>query len=70
MSEGDLILLGYTHTSVLGMLQPEVAYPARKVQPSETIITTLFRRPCHCPDEHMELWVRGREVDEQLRLFY
>jgi hypothetical protein len=66
----EKILLGYTHTGVLGMLHPEVAYPNRKVKASPSVITLISRDPCRCPDEHLEIWVEPREVDEQLRLFY
>jgi len=68
-----VILLGYTHASVIGCLQPEVAYPTRKVKPSETVITTIFRQPCTCPDQHVELWIepeQARDLNEQERLFY
>jgi hypothetical protein len=65
-----VILLGYTHAAVIGMLQPEVAYPARTVKPSPTIITMIFREPCTCPDTHIELWTEPVTVDDQERLFY
>jgi hypothetical protein len=64
------LLLGYVHASVLGQLRPEVAYPDRKVKPSQSCLTTLLREPCHCGSEHLEVWVVGRQVEEQLRLFY
>jgi hypothetical protein len=70
--EGDhLILLGYTHASVIGVHRPEVAYPDRKVQPSPTSITTIYTKPCTCPDRHTEVWVEPIvDQDLQQRLFY
>jgi hypothetical protein len=65
-----MIRLGWTHASVIGMLQPEVAHPGRKVKASPSIITMVFREPCTCPDTHIELWCEPTEVDEQERLFY
>ena len=58
----DLIRAGFTHASVIGILRPEVAYPTRKVKAGEYARATIYRDPCPCPDDHVEVWVRRTEA--------
>lgn len=50
--------VGYGHASLIDSLRPDVAYPGRRVKAARSMITTIFAKPCHCPDEHVEVWVR------------
>ena len=53
-----LIMIGYGHASLIGILRPDLAYPDRKVQQGKRVLTRIDAEPCACPDDHVEVWVR------------
>jgi hypothetical protein len=54
----DLIKLGYSHAAIMNGLRSDLAYPKRKIRRAEECVTKITAKPCTCPDEHVEVWVR------------
>jgi hypothetical protein len=52
------ILLGYGHASLVESLRPDVSHPTRKIRRATKVIATITAKPCDCPDDHVEVWVR------------
>lgn len=60
----DAILVGFTHASIIGCLRPDIAYPKRKIRAGTKVHTSITAVPCDCPDDHVEVWVRGLDVPD------
>ena len=61
---GELVFVGYCHTSLLACLRPELVYPNRRARKPEKVYTAILRDACACPDEHVEVWVRRIEAGD------
>jgi hypothetical protein len=55
--DDDLIFIGYTHASIIGVHRPDVAYPDRKIRRGKKSYGDIHSEMCPCADKHVEVWV-------------
>lgn len=58
MIKRNLIFVGYTHASVIGIHRPDIAYPDRKIKAGKKSVGDITTEPCACADDHVEVFVR------------
>lgn len=61
-----MILLGWSHASLIETLRPDIAYPSRRVRQARSVVTEIFSSPCDCSDRHIMVYVGEGEDDPAL----
>lgn len=64
-STDELIFVGYTHGSIIGIHRPDIANPKRKIRQGFKSYGEVLSAPCDCSDEHVEVWVRRISNEEK-----